>query len=172
MKYLKKSLNILFWILDKVSKKAYKKVYPSYLRWLGVVIDQDTDSETWISPTCFFDSAAYNRIRIGRNVTISFEVTILVHDYSIVHAGNAIGKRVKKIIVDDVHIGNNVFIGAKSILLPGTFIGDNVIIGSGAVVKGRVTENSVYGGNPAKRICSIDEYAEKHMDMFLKNGEE
>ena len=171
MKYLKKAVNVLFWILDKINKKAYKKVYPLYLRWLGIVIDRESGSETWISPTCFFDSAAYNRIRIGRDVTISFGVTVLAHDYSIVHTGKAIGKRVRKIVVDDVYIGNNVFIGAKSIILPGTIIGDNCIIGAGSVVKGRILENSVYAGNPAKRICSINEYAEKHMELFIQYDE-
>ena len=44
------------------------------------------------------------------------------------------------------------------VILPGTSIGDNVIIGAGAVVSGKVESNSVYAGNPAKRICSINEY--------------
>ena len=37
------------------------------------------------SPTVFFDSARYDLIEIGKNVTISFDAVILVHDFSIKH---------------------------------------------------------------------------------------
>ena len=59
--------------------------------------------------------------------------------------------------------GNNVFIGADSIVLCNTRIGDNVIIGAGSVVTKDVPSNSVYAGNPARFICSFEEYQQKHM---------
>ena len=37
--YIKKSLNVFFWCLDKISRKAYVKFYPKYLNWLGIKID-------------------------------------------------------------------------------------------------------------------------------------
>ena len=40
-------------------------------------------------------------------------------------------------------------------------IGDNTIIGAYSVVSGKVEANSVYAGNPARKICSILEYYEK-----------
>lgn len=167
MKYIKKSCNIFFWILDKINKKLYKKLYPCYLSWLGININKNDYDKTWISPTVFFDSSRYNMIEIGKNVTISFDVTVLVHDYSIVHAAGYIGKKAEKIIVKKVVIGNNVFIGAKTTILPGTTIGDNCIIGAGSVIKGCLEANSVYCGNPAKRICTIQEYAEKYSDLLI-----
>ena len=43
-----------------------------------------------------------------------------------------------------------------------TRIGDNVVIGANSVVTHDLPSNGVYAGNPAKRICSFDEYKEKH----------
>ena len=47
-------------------------------------------------------------------------------------------------------------------MLPGVTIGDNVIIGAGAVVKSSIPSNSVAVGNPARVICTLDEYIEKN----------
>lgn len=128
---VKKSFNFVFWWMDKLAKKSYTKYYPRYFRWLGCKIDCKDCNNTWISPTVFLDSAQYDLIEIGKDVTISFGVTILVHDFSIKHAARIIGKEneIKSSIRKPVKIGNNVFIGAKSLILPGTTIGDNCIIG-------------------------------------------
>ena len=163
--YIKKSINIFFWWIDKINKPLFRKIYPKYLKWLGVNINPDGYKSIGISPTIFFDSTDYSKITIGQNVTISFDVVVLVHDYSIVNAARAV-ERTREVdgsTIKPVVIGNNVFIGAKVILLPDTIIGDNCIIGAGAVVKGKLKENSVYAGNPCKYICSVDEYVNKHL---------
>ena len=43
----------------------------------------------------------------------------------------------------------------------GTKIGNNVIIGAGSVVSGKIPDNQVWAGNPAKFICTLDEYYHK-----------
>lgn len=159
-------LNEFFWILDKVNKRVFIKMYPGYLRWLGVKIDSKNFDRTWISPTLFLDSADYSRITIGKNVTISFDVAILTHDFSIIHAARVVGKETKTIINKEVIIGNNVFIGAKSLILPGAIIGDNCIIGGGTVVRGKLIPNSIYAGNPCKKLCSIEEFVDKYSDLL------
>ena len=63
-------------------------------------------------------------------------------------------------------IGNNVFIGINSIILMGAKIGDNVVIGAGSVVSGVVPDNQVWAGNPAKFICTLDEYHKKCLKHF------
>lgn len=167
--YLKKTLNFIFWILDKVSRKRFKKIYPKYLRWLGVNIDIGDLDRTWINPNVFLDSSKYELITIGKGVTISFGVTILCHDYSIKHAFRAFSETepsLKSIIYKPVEISDNCFIGAKAIILPGTTIGDNVIVGAGSVVKGNLEKNSIYAGNPARKIGSIESYTEKQIDLL------
>ena len=166
MNYIRRIIGLFFWVLDKINKRAYIKLFPKYLRWLGIDINDENVIGTWISPRTFFDSSHYDYISIGEKVTISFGVTTLVHDYSIMHAARAVKKEIKDIIYRTVKIGNNCFIGAKVIILPNTDIGDNCIIGSGSVVKGICEPNSVYIGNPCKRICSVDEYLYKYKDLL------
>ena len=109
-------------------------------------------SGTFIDPShCFL-------ITIGNNVTLSSKVHILAHDASTkVYLGyTKVGR---------VRIGNNVFVGACSIILPGISVGDNSIIGAGSVVTKNVPSNEVWAGNPAKFICSKDEYLKKYKDL-------
>ena len=66
-------------------------------------------------------------------------------------------------------IGNNVFIGMGAIDQAGSHIGNNVIIGAGANVNGVIPDNSVVLGNPAKVVCSIDEYVNKNKERMEKS---
>jgi maltose O-acetyltransferase len=56
---------------------------------------------------------------------------------------------------DNIVIGNNVWLGAGVIVLAGVSIGDNSVVGAGSVVCKDVLPNSMYAGNPAKKIKSI-----------------
>ena len=93
-------------------------------------------------------------ISIGDNVTLAPRVHILAHDSS---TAMFLGKT----RVANVTIGNYVFVGAGSIILPGVHIGNRVVIGAGSVVTKDIPDNSVAAGNPAKVLCSTDEYIEK-----------
>ncbi len=98
-------------------------------------------------------------IELGSDILFSPGVKILAHDSSTqIPLGKAKVGRVK--------IGNCVFIGLNSIVLCNTTIGDNVIIGAGSVVTRDVPSNSVYAGNPAKFICSFEEYITKNKNLM------
>lgn len=51
-----------------------------------------------------------------------------------------------------------------------TLIGNNCIIGAGSVVTGKLDDNSVYAGNPAKRICSLEEFYLKFKKNFVQSA--
>lgn len=107
------------------------------------------------------DKAHAFLLEIGDNVTIS-DARILMHDAS---TRMPLGyTKVGKVI-----IGNNVYIGADAIVLPGVKIGNNVIIGAGAVISKNVEDNSVMAGNPAKRICSYDEFIERNQKRLAES---
>ena len=93
-------------------------------------------------------------ITIGDDVTLAPRVHILAHDASTKSA-------LDYTRIGLVDIGNNVFIGASTTVLPGVKIGDNVVIGAGSVVSKDIPSNSVAAGNPAKVICSYEEFVSR-----------
>ncbi|MBQ8227871.1 MAG: acyltransferase [Clostridia bacterium] len=94
-------------------------------------------------------------ISIGDNVTLAPNVYLLAHDASTKrHLGyTKIGK---------ITIGNNVFVGADTVVMPDVKIGDNSIIGTRSVVTKDVPDNTVYAGNPARFICTLEDYLKKN----------
>lgn len=134
--------------------KATSESYFSYLRSKGAKIG---NGSCIYSPNqTVIDVQFPWMLEIGDEVRITKGVTILNHDFSW-----SVWKRMTGEIVGgvgNVKIGNNVFIGMNATILMNTEIGDNVIIGANSLVSGKCLSNSVYAGNPAKRIMSIDEY--------------
>ena len=100
---------------------------------------------------CFFDPSCCFLISIGDNVTFSSKVHLLAHDAST-------RKRLGYSKVGPITIGNGCFIGANVTILPSIQIGDGAILGAGSVVTKNIPANEVWAGNPAKRICTVDEY--------------
>ena len=110
---------------------------------------------------CLIDLPHCWLIEIGDNVTLAPRVQILAHDASTKFALNytKIGR---------VNIGNNVFIGANTTILPNVQIGDNVIIGANSLVCKNLESNKVYAGNPAREICTYDDYIKKNSEKMKK----
>ena len=153
-------------ILYRINSEKYKKEYPGFLRELGINISEhyyDT-KHGFIAPSVYFDGNDYSLITIGDATTVSLDVAFLTHDYSISKGLKMIDPILNGRFLKPIKIGNNCFVGMRTILLPGTTIGDNVIIGAGSVVKGTYPDNVVICGNPAKVICSTQEWAKKHYE--------
>lgn len=53
-------------------------------------------------------------------------------------------------------------IGSRCVILPGVEIGPRTIVGANSVVTRSLPPDTVCAGNPARVLCSLDEYLEKH----------
>lgn len=142
------------------------EAFISYLRKCGATIGNDV--KFYNPPSNTIDDANAMFIEIGDNVQITNGVKILAHDYSFSVIANAYNDFSRKQSV--TKIGNNVFVGQNALILMGADIGDNVIIGAGAVVTGKVESNSVYGGNPARKICTLEQYRDKNRNAFVDSA--
>ena len=60
-----------------------------------------------------------------------------------------------------IDIKDNVFVGSNSTILPNVTIGPDTIIAAGSLINKNIPGNGVYGGVPAKYICSLDEFVAK-----------
>lgn len=123
----------------------------------------------WIEPTFFCDYGV--NIKLGNNFYANHNLVILDCCEIIIGDNVLIGPNVS--IYGAYHpldfetrnkyleygkkitIGNNVWIGGNVVILPGVEIGDNTVIGAGAVVTKSCEANSVYVGNPARKVKNI-----------------
>src|SRR3989344_3573444 len=61
-------------------------------------------------------------------------------------------------------------LGANSVLLPGVTIGENSIVGALSLVTKDIPPNEVWGGVPARRLHSLEEYQKKLAERRAKRG--
>ncbi|MBR0365439.1 MAG: acyltransferase, partial [Clostridia bacterium] len=142
------------------------EAYTAYLRRKGVYVGKNTKI---FSPNqTIIDVQRPEMLHIGDYCKITSGVKILCHDYSMsvarrkyhVHCGSAA----------ETYIGDNVFIGVNAVILMGSHIGNNSIVGAGAVVSGQFPDDVVIAGNPARVICTIEEYYKKHTDKQYESA--
>lgn len=165
--YKKAILKRFYKLLYQLNPEAYKRKYPKFLREIGIDISENyyATRHGFIAPNVVFDANDYSMITIGDATTISTDVVFLTHDYSISKGLKLIDSKLSGRFLKPIRIGSNCFIGMRSILLPGTVLGDHVIVGAGSIVKGVFPDNVVICGNPARIICTTEEWAKRHYDI-------
>ena len=109
-------------------------------------------------------------ITIGAGTVLSKQITFWNHDGGVSVVRKMDPKYEHVIKFGYIKIGQNCFIGANSTILCNVSIGDNCIIGANSLITKDIPSGEVWGGIPAKRICSVYEYAEKNRQI-LKNYE-
>ncbi len=121
------------------------------LRQLGMRIGHDVllPSSTRIDVShCFL-------ISIGDHCGFDEDCVILAHDAQMDEFLDA--ARIGRVVVHP-----SCHVGARCVLLPGIEMGPRTIVGSNSVVANSLPPDSVCAGSPARVICGLDEYLEKH----------
>ena len=104
-------------------------------------------------------------IRIGNDCAIAPDVTFVCHGANTIFQDKyesltGFGK---------IDIKDKCYIGVNVTILPNVTIGPYCVVGAGSVVTKDVPPNTVVAGNPARVICSIEEYERKcvagHIDI-------
>lgn len=114
-------------------------------------------------------------ISIGDNVWIASNVHFTPHDVIHQMLNNLYDDYTFQENIGCIEIKDNCFIGTGTIILPNVSIGPNAVIAAGALVNKSIL-GGVYGGVPAKYICSLEELADKrkkYNDLIVekRNGE-
>lgn len=106
-------------------------------------------------------------ISFGDNVYVTAGCTFVTHD------GGTLVLRKEDPTLEwsaPISVGDDVYFGIRTTVLPGVTIGNRVVVGACSVVTKDVPGNSVVVGNPARRICSVDEYLERMKAKSLGIG--
>lgn len=135
-------------------------------RWAGVKIGNNVricssvkiigagkleiEDNTWIGPETFI--SASSTIKIGANCDIAPRVFIGDGTHELTPERD----RVADIeACNPISIGNGCWICANATILPGAIIGNKVVIAAGAVTKGDIPSQELWGGCLAHKIRDI-----------------
>ena len=123
-----------------------------YARHIGVNIGKNCliDTRNWSSEPYL--------ITIGDNCQITHCVSIYTHGGG--QAMRAIDPNFDvfgKVVIEDW-----AYIGAYSQIMPGVTIGEGALVAAGSVVTKSVAPHTVVGGNPARYICTTEEFYERN----------
>ncbi len=147
------SERLLILILDvkcKIDRVRLERRWAK-LRQLGMHIGHDVllPASTWIdTPYCFL-------ISIGDHCGFGEGCFIVAHDAQMDEFLDA--ARIGRVVI---HPSSHI--GTQTIILPGVEIGPRTIVGANSLVSKSLPADSVCAGNPARVICSLEEYLERH----------
>lgn len=151
-------ITYFFSLVDDIKWKSYYKTCIKR----GLYLDSNVTLHNEIN----FGSEPF-LIKIGKNSRISSQVNFITHS-----GGQHIMRKVAGCedirIFGRIKIGENTFIGTRTIITNGVKIGNNCIIAAGSIVTSSIPNNSVFGGVPAKFICTIDQILRKEKKRKCK----
>lgn len=149
-------------MLNKINRKLKKILWSFYSKEKRAILSGvDLGSNNFIASE-FWSSEPF-LIKVGSNCQITDGVKFFTHG-----GGGAVRKYHPKFdCFGKIVVGDYVYIGTNALIMPGVTIGDNVLIAAGSVVTSSLPPNVVVGGNPARIICSLEQYIDRNMAYNL-----
>lgn len=124
----------------------------AYALHIGVKIGENTQITTRNWP-----SEPY-LIQIGAHCQITDNVFMFTHG-----GGNVLRPNIPDFdVFGKVVIEDWCYIGACSLIMPGVTIGRGSLVAAGSVVTKSIPSGVVVGGNPARILCTIEEYKKRN----------
>lgn len=153
-------------IKQKLKQFYYRKIKkwnPSQIRCHHLRRTGMTIGERCFIVSDFLETTEPYLVTIGDDVMIADGVRFATHDasacYYIPGASDLYGR---------INIGNRCFLGMNVLILPGVTLADNCIVGAGSVVTKSFTEpGCVIAGNPARKVCTVEELRKKNEQYAL-----
>lgn len=142
-------LSNLYWRFQSAKK---------YARHIGVTI-----GDNCLIATRRWSSEPY-LITIGNHVQVTEGVWFHTHG-----GGNSIRTEVPDFdTFGKITIKDWAYIGSGSHILPGVTIGEGALVAAGSIVTKSVPPHTVVGGNPARIICSTEDYKKRNLKYNTK----
>lgn len=141
LKRIGKIYQNLFWSFEKKARAAGVKM-----------------ADNNFIASVFWSSEPY-LIEIGSNCQITAGVKFFTHG-----GGQVLRDKYPKFdAFGKIVIGDFVYLGNNILVMPGVTIGNHVLVAAGSVVTKSIPSSCVVAGNPARYICSIEEYELKNI---------
>ena len=145
-----KIINKIFSILSDLQHKSYIKTCLNS----GLKLGKNAVVRNNVS----FGSEPF-LVEIGNETRIASGVTFVTHSGATINIRKIEGyEEVRNF--GHIKVGQNCAIGSNCVILQNVEIGDNCILGANSVLSDSMPSNTVYGGNPAKYICEIEDYGD------------
>lgn len=91
-------------------------------------------------------------VSIGKGVLIAANCTLAPGNHQFARSDVPIAEQGFQPSRGGIVIEDDVWIGANCVVLDGAIIRRGAVIGAGAVIRGELTANTVYAGNPLREI--------------------
>ena len=146
-------------IAGRIKNKLYSIVLPpkQYAQYIGVNIGKNC-----LIATKKWSTEPY-LIFIGNNVQVTVDV------YFHTHGGGHVARKENPLfdLFGKIIIKDWAYIGSGAHIMPGVTIGEGALVAAGSIVTKSVPDRMIVAGNPARVICSVDDYIEKNKKYSL-----
>ena len=145
----------------------FRPIINLYYRYIASPIKYARHIGVKIGRNCFVDTRNWSSepylIEICDNVQITQDV------YFHTHGGcHVVRKKYPKFdVFGKIKVEDWAYVGSGSHIMPGVTIGSGSLIAAGSVVTKSVPPSELWGGVPAKFICTIDDYTNKNINNNL-----